>query len=188
MAKPKWTESEKRLLAACKDELKSVITEWTNTDADSIDIGAIDIEADPLYGQSIYVEPDATDEKGNLIKANFDVPIRMKNRPMVEAAVAEMWFRLLNRKDVEFGEVDTYERVERQAYHLAVDAYFTIYLDSRKRGRPRLDRSLLRRMLEMKTAGKSYRQIAHSFGFDSQKDSNKELVRKRIDAAKQQSS
>ena len=173
MAKRNWTESEESLLATCKNTLESIITEWSAEPEPAIDIDSIDAEADLI------------DKEGNPITTSFKVPIRPRNRIMVDDAIAELWLRLVNRKGVDFGEVETYERVEREAYHLAVDAYFRIYRGSRKRGRPPLPQSLLRQMLELKKAGMSPEQIASATSLDPQKKGTKDRVRKRIEIAEE---
>ena len=128
-----WTKSEKKLLGACKELLVSIITEWS-TEAD----------ADPMYIDPEDTHSNPRDEEGNPIKASFDVLIHLKNRHMVDDAIAEMWIRLLNQHERNVStdaakflrQIERTELVEKQAYHDAVDTYFKIYR-GRKRGRPR---------------------------------------------------
>ena len=156
-----------------------IISEWSaDTEGDSFDLDSSDIESDPL------------DEKGEPLRASFDVPLQMKNRRMVDDAIDEMWGRVFKNRyefvmSTHFAqfehELRRAELVEKEAYHVAVDAYFRIYR-GRKRGRPRLGSLILSRTAELSKAGKNDTEIAEATGLDP-KAISKDLVRKRVKKA-----
>jgi hypothetical protein len=148
-----WTASEKRLMAVCKTTLDEIIEAWSAaTDAEEV------------------------------MTIDGAVVMRMKNRMMVDKAVREMWLKLICRTDDVFGDVKNLDRVEKGAYHLAVNAYFRIYR-GRKRGRPQTDPFVLRQMVDMKSAGNTIPEIALAFGLDPAQTKSRDLVRKRIKKA-----
>lgn len=151
----KLTIPEKALLHVCKETLDSIIREWSN-----------DIDADP----------DVVIDK--------DTRYRMKDRRMVDRAIGQMWAQLLSRRDNVFGDVKGLDRVEREAYHHAVNCYFRIYR-GHKPGRPQSeDEAGLRKLLAMSKAGKSLGQIMIAFGLNPRDRTEHERWRGRLRTAR----
>ena len=150
------TRAEEKLLKICKETVNSIIREWSD-----------DIEADP---EAVIDE---------------NTRYRMKDRVMVDRAIGKMWAKLISRKDNVFAGVEDTEPVLLNAYHYAVDKYFEIYRGikptSRAVGRPRTKLPLLCKILELKQAKKTYREICIALKVDPR---HSEMIRKRYQEAK----
>jgi hypothetical protein len=153
----KLTPPEEKLLAICKENLDSIIREWSD-----------DIEADPEV---------VLDEVTRF---------RMKQRLMIESAVGQMWAKVFNRHGTILHAVEDIMPVWREAYVYAVDAYFRIYLgyQPRKRGRPRLPSKTLRELYDADQGGKTVGEIMIARGMDPNDRRAHERMRGQIRAAR----